>query len=374
MRFSVSSSSLSNNLMSLSKVINSKNSLAILECILFDIRNGQLTMTASDSENTMKATMPLDDCDGDAFVAISSKKLLDAVRELPEQPLNFEIDTTNYTVLVNYQNGQYNFIAENADAYPQAQPISDDATLITVDAPILADNITRSLFATMQDEMHPAMNGIYFDLTAEGLFIVATDGRKLVRNKNMKVKSETPSSFILPKKPASLLKNVLSKDEGDVVIKFDNRSAIISFPGGTLYCRLIDGRYPNYNSVIPKGNPNQAMLDRKTLQSALRRVLPFASESSQLIRFHFEMGNLEISSEDLDYATSAKESIVCDYNGQPLNIGFKGSSFLDMLNNLTSDEVIIELGDPSRAGVILPATQPDNEEILMLIMPMLLND
>ena len=374
MRVSVSSSSLSNNLMSLAKVINSKNSLAILECILFDIRNGQLTMTASDSENTMKTTMALEECDGEAYVAISSRKLLDAVRELPEQPLTFEIDTTNYTVIVYYQNGQYNFIAENADTFPQDQPISEDSTLITVGAPVLSNNITRSIFATMQDNLHPAMNGIYFDLTAEGLFIVATDGRKLVRNKILNIKSETPASFILPKKPASLLKNVLPKDEGDVVIKFDTRSAIISYPGGTLTCRLIDGRYPNYNSVIPKNNPNQIMVDRKTLLSALRRVLPFASESSQLIRFHIEMGKLEISSEDLDYATSAKESIICDYNGQPMSIGFKGGSFVEALSNLESDEVLIELADPSRAGVIRPATQPDNEEVLMLIMPMLLND
>ena len=360
--------------MSLAKVINSKNSLAILECILFDIRNGQLTMTASDSENTMKTTMALEECDGEAYVAISSRKLLDAVRELPEQPLTFEIDTTNYTVIVYYQNGQYNFIAENADTFPQDQPISEDSTLITVGAPVLSNNITRSIFATMQDNLHPAMNGIYFDLTAEGLFIVATDGRKLVRNKILNIKSETPASFILPKKPASLLKNVLPKDEGDVVIKFDTRSAIISYPGGTLTCRLIDGRYPNYNSVIPKNNPNQIMVDRKTLLSALRRVLPFASESSQLIRFHIEMGKLEISSEDLDYATSAKESIICDYNGQPMSIGFKGGSFVEALSNLESDEVLIELADPSRAGVIRPATQPDNEEVLMLIMPMLLND
>ena len=373
MRFTVSSSTLSNNLMSLAKVINSKNSLAILECILFDIRNGQLTMTASDSENTMKTTLPLEESDGEAYVAISSKKLLDAVRELPEQPLTFEIDTTNYTVMVYYQNGQYNFIAENADTFPKDQPIGEESTLITIESPVLSDNITRSIFATMQDNLHPAMNGIYFDLTAEGLFIVATDGRKLVRNKVLKVSSETPASFILPKKPATLLKNVLPK-EGDVVIKFDNRSAIISYPDGTLTCRLIDGRYPNYNSVIPKNNPNQVMVDRKTLLSALRRVLPFASESSQLIRFQIELGKLEISSEDLDYATSAKESIVCDYNGQRMSIGFKGGSFVEALSNLESEEVIIELGDPSRAGVIRPATQPEGQEVLMLIMPMLLND
>ncbi len=218
------------------------------------------------------------------------------------------------------------------------------------------------------------MNGIYFDLTPDCLAIVASDGHKLVRNKNFTIKSETPASFILPKKPASLLKNILNSDGGDVVIKFDDRNAEIRFADGTLTCRLIEGRYPNYNSVIPADNPNQLTIDRKALLSALRRVLPFASEASQLIRFHLENGKLEISSEDLDFATSAKESIVCDYTGQNMSIGFKGGSLTEILTNLNSDEVIIQLADPSRAGIIIPATQPENEDVLMLIMPMLLND
>ena len=218
------------------------------------------------------------------------------------------------------------------------------------------------------------MNGIYFDLTAESLAIVASDGHKLVRDKNFSIKSDIPASFILPKKPATLLKNVLSKDSGDVVIKFDNRNAEIRFSDGILSCRLIEGRYPNYNSVIPQDNPNQLTVDRKTLLGALRRVLPFASESSQLIRFHLESGKLELSSEDIDFATSAKESLVCDYNGQAMNIGFKGSSLSEILSNLESDEVIVKLADPSRAGIIIPVTQPENEDVLMLIMPMLLNE
>jgi DNA polymerase-3 subunit beta len=218
------------------------------------------------------------------------------------------------------------------------------------------------------------MNGIFFDLTSESLAVVASDGHKLVRNKNFAVKSDSPASFILPKKPATLLKNVLAKDGGDVVIKFNDRSAEITFAEGSLSCRLIDGRYPNYNSVIPQNNPNQLTIDRRSLMGALRRVLPFASESSQLIRFHLEAGKLELSSEDIDFATSAKEVITCEYNGQSMNIGFKGSSLTEILNNLEGDEVVIELADPSRAGIIVPAEQPENEDVLMLIMPMLLND
>ena len=218
------------------------------------------------------------------------------------------------------------------------------------------------------------MNGIYFDLTADGLAVVASDGHKLVRNKNFNIKSETPAAFILPKKPATLLKNVLGKEQEEVVIKFDDRTAEISFAEGVLTCRLIEGRYPNYNSVIPQGNPNQLTIDRRSLIGALKRVLPFASESSQLVRFHLDAGRLELSSEDIDFATSAKEVVNCEYAGQSMNIGFKGSSLSEILNNLQGDEVIIELADPSRAGIILPAVQPENEDVLMLIMPMLLND
>ena len=374
MRFTLSSTSLSNRLQTLARVINSKNSLPILDSFLFEVRNNQLNITASDSENVMKSYVLLDECDGEGQFAVPNRTILDAMKELPEQPLTFEVDTEHFTVRILYQNGLYNFTAQNADEYPHTQSIPDGATVITVDGAVLNDNITRSIFATAQDELRPVMNGIYFDLTSESLSIVASDGHKLVRNKNFTVKSESPASFILPKKPATLLKNVLGKESGDVVIKFDNRSAEISFSEGVLSCRLIEGRYPNYNSVIPQNNPNQLTIDRKLLVGALRRVLPFASESSQLVRFHLETGKLVLSSEDIDFATSAKEEITCDYSGQNMNIGFKGSSLSEILTNLDSTEVVIQLADPSRAGIIVPAEQPENEDVLMLIMPMLLND
>ncbi len=374
MRFTLSSTALSSRLQTLSRVINSKNSFPILDCFLLEISNNTLVITASDSENVLRSSITLAECDGEGSFCVPNRTILDAVKELPEQPLTFDIDLDAMTVKVIYQNGMYNFTAQSAAEYPLPQAIPDGATVVTIDAGVLNDNITRSLFATAQDELRPVMNGIYFDLTPDCLAIVASDGHKLVRNKNFTIKSETPASFILPKKPASLLKNILNSDGGDVVIKFDDRNAEIRFADGTLTCRLIEGRYPNYNSVIPADNPNQLTIDRKALLSALRRVLPFASEASQLIRFHLENGKLEISSEDLDFATSAKESIVCDYTGQNMSIGFKGGSLTEILTNLNSDEVIIQLADPSRAGIIIPATQPENEDVLMLIMPMLLND
>ncbi|MEQ3195033.1 DNA polymerase III subunit beta [Segatella copri] len=375
MRFTVSSSALSSKLNMLAKVIGSKNSLPILDCFLFQVANGEMSITASDSDNVIKSTLALTDHDGEGEFCVPNRVILDALKELPEQPLHFDVDTAGEAVAIKivYQNGLYNFTGQSAEEYPRTQSMNDACTTVSLPTEMLINNISRSLFATANDELRPVMNGIYFDLTADALAIVASDGHKLVRSKNFTIKSESPSAFNLPKKPASLLKNILSKDGDDAIIKFDDRSAEIQFADGVMRCRLIDGRYPNYNSVIPN-NPNEVTVDRRGLQSALRRVLPFASESSQLIRFHIESGRFEVSSEDIDFSTSAKEQLSCEYNGSPISIGFKGSSLMEILSNLTSDNIIIQLADPSRAGIIVPAEQPENEDILMLIMPMLLND
>ena len=375
MRFTVSSSALSSKLNMLAKVIGSKNSLPILDCFLFQVANGEMSITASDSDNVIKSTLALTDHDGEGEFCVPNRVILDALKELPEQPLHFDVDAAGEAIAIKivYQNGLYNFTGQSAEEYPRTQSMTDACTTVSLPTEMLINNISRSLFATANDELRPVMNGIYFDLTADALAIVASDGHKLVRSKSLTIKSESPSAFSLPKKPASLLKNILSKDGDDAIIKFDDRSAEIQFTDGVMRCRLIDGRYPNYNSVIPN-NPNEVTVDRRGLQSALRRVLPFASESSQLIRFHIESGRFEVSSEDIDFSTSAKEQLSCEYNGSPISIGFKGSSLMEILGNITSDNIIIQLADPSRAGIIVPAEQPENEDILMLIMPMLLND
>lgn len=374
MRFTLSSTALGNQLSVLSKVLNSKNSLPILDCFLLEVAGNKLSITASDSENTMKTTLPIDASDGDGKFAVSSSRLMDAVKELPEQPLTVEVDTQALTVQMLYQNGVYNFMAQNADEYPVCQPLSQGATSLTLPSPTLAANISRSLFAVGTEELRPVMNGIYFDLTPEALAIVASDGHKLVRNRVYNVKTESPSSFVMPKKPATLLRTALLKDEGDTVIRFDNRTAEITFGDTTLQSRLIEGRYPNYNAVIPEDNPYIITMDRKALLSVLRRVLPFSSESSHLVRMHIETGLMVLSSQDLDFASSAKEDIVCDYVGTSMNIGFMGNSLTDILSSIASDDIKLELADPSRPCVILPGEQPENEEVLMLLMPMLLND
>ena len=305
MKFSISSTALSSKLQNLAKTLSAKPSLPILNNFLFEIVDGVLTLTTSDSETTMKASMQLDESDSNGRFTVPSRTILDATRELPEQPLHFDINLETMAVQITYQNGVYNFTAQTAEEYPRNKELAADAASIQMESAVLLNSIVRSLFATGQDELRPIMNGIYFDLKEDGLAIVATDGHKLVKSKNTAIRSDVKRSFVLAKKPASLLRNILTKDSTMVEVKFDDRNAEVHFPNGMLSCRLIEGNYPNYESVIPQDNPNQITLDRKGLVSVLRRVLPFASESSQLIRLHVEQGLVELSSEDIDFATSA---------------------------------------------------------------------
>ena len=374
MRFTVSSTALSSKLNALSRVINSKNSLPILADFVFDIQDNVLRLTASDSENVMKTQVELTESDGNGRFAVGNHDLLEAVKGFSEQPITFDVDQQANIAKISYQNGMFSLPVESADEYPVTQTVSDSATEIVIESAVLAENINRSLFATAQDELRPVMNGIYFDLTPECLAIVASDGHKLVRNKILNIHSDQPASFILPKKPASLLKTLLSKDVEDVIIRFDERNALIDYTDGEITCRLIEGRYPNYNSVIPQSNPNQLTVDRLGLLAALRRVQPFSSDSSNLIRFHVEGGTLQLDAEDYDFSKTATERMACQYEGQPMSIGFKGSSFIEILGNFDCSEVLIQLADPSRAGLVLPTEQSENQDVLMLMMPMLIND
>ena len=374
MKFIVSSTGLFSHLQAISRVINSKNSLPILDCFLLELTDGTLSITASDSETTLVTSIEVVESDGDGQFAVSSKTILDALKEIPEQPLTFVVNPENYEILVQYQNGKYSLMGQNADEYPQTPRLGDNAVNVTMEAPVMLNGINRALFATADDELRPVMNGIYFDITTEDITFVASDGHKLVRNKTYKARGNEKAAFILPKKPASLLKNLLPKEQGDVQIGFDDRNAIFTLENYSMTCRLIEGRYPNYNSVIPQNNPHKATIDRAAFMSALKRVSVFSSAASSLIKLHLDFNRIQISGQDIDFSTSAEETLMCQYEGNPMSIGLKSTFLIDILNNISSQEVIMELADPSRAGVILPVDQEDEEDLLMLLMPMMLND
>ena len=374
MRFNVSSTSLSNRLQTISRVQSSKNALPILDCILFELANGELKMTASDSETTMITTLEITEAEGEGKFAIGAKQLISSIKEISEQPITFNIDPNTFAIEINYQNGKYNLVGQNGYEFPSPCGVADGARSISIDSQIVLNGINRSLFAAADDELRPQMNGVYFDMTPESITFVASDGHKLVRNRVFSVHAEEPSAFILPKKPALLLKTVLPKAEGDAVIRFDDRNAEIQLADYTISCRLIEGRYPNYNSVIPQDNPFRVTADRLAFISALRRVSVFASQSSALIKIHVDQGTLTVSAQDLDFSTSAEEHLMCDYDGTAMSIGFNGPFLLDVLNSITSNEVVLELADPSRAGVITPAGPYMNEDLIMLLMPMMLKD
>ena len=374
MRFDVSSTALLSHLQSIGKVIAPKNTLPILDNFLFQLEENTLTVTASDAETRLVTSLEVMNAEGSGLFCVSAKMLLDPLKELPEQPLTFDVNDANLEVFIHFQNGKYNFIGQKGDTYPQQKPLSEQAVEVVMDAQLLLNGISRSLFATADDELRPVMNGVYFDFHTDDLTFVASDGHKLVRLRNLSVQSEERASFILPRKPATLRKNLLSKEEGVIRLQFYDNNAYVRCANCEMVCRLIEGRYPNYNSVIPKENPFQVTIDRMFLLNALKRVSVFSNQSSSLIKLHLEDNLLTVSAQDIDFSTSAEERIPCEYNGDELSIGFKATYLIDILGNISSTDVILQLADPSRAGLILPLENQENEDLLMLLMPMMLND
>lgn len=374
MRFDVSSTALLSRLQSIGKVIASKNSLPILDNFLFLLEGNTLTITASDVEVRLVTTVEVMNPVGSGLFCVSAKMLLEPLKELPDQPLTFDVNDANMEVFIHFQNGKYNFIGQNGDTYPQQKPLSERAVEVVMDAQVLLNGISRSLFATADDELRPVMNGIYFDFHADDLTFVASDGHKLVRLRNMSVKLDERASFILPKKPASLLKNLLAKEEGMISLKFDDNNAYVRCANFEMVCRLVEGRYPNYNVVIPKENPYQVIIDRLSFLAALKRVSVFSNQSSSLIKLQLTLGQMTISAQDIDFSTSAEERIPCSFEGDVINIGFKATYLIEILGNIGSQDVILQLADPSRAGLIFPSENAENEDYLLLLMPMMLNE
>ena len=374
MKFIVSSTDLLSHLQAISRVINNKNSLPILDNFLIQLEGKVLTMTASDIETTLITSMEVETAEGSGKVAVASRLLLDTLREFSEQPLTFEIDDENLAMVIYSDNGQYNFIGQNGDDYPRLPMMPESTNSMTLNIATLNDSIQSTFFATGDDELRPVMNGIFFDITPDKMTVVATDAHKLVRFQNEEARGDSAYSFILAKKASNMLRNILPKESGEVLIRFDDKNICFTLPTYTLYARQIEGRYPNYSAVIPMNNPYKVIVDRIMLLNAVKRVSVFSNQGTSLIKLHIENDKIVISAQDIDFSISAEETIRCQYEGEPLSIGFKSSFLIDIINNLASESIILELSDPSRAGIFLPFEQSEGENILMLLMPMLLNN
>ena len=373
MKFNVSSTKLFAQLQAVSRVIASKNSLQILEDVLFDLQGEQLTLTASDGETTIRTTLTVENPQGEGKVAFGARLLLDTLKEFPEQPLTFLIDDQNFGLNITSANGTYSFVGANGQEYPE-MPAEEGENTLTMPANVLLDAINKTIFCTADDELRPVMNGIFFDLAEDKITLVATDAHRLVRYINTSVHVPQATNFILPKKPAMLLRQVLAKETEDVLITFGQKNAKFAFGQTVIVCRQIEGRFPNYNAVIPQNNQNKVIVDRQTIVNACKRVAVFANTGTSLLKLALSENQIKISAQDIDFSTSAEETIACDYSGMPMAIGFKAPFLIEILSSIASQDVILELADPARAGLILPAENEENQELLILLMPMLLNE
>lgn len=374
MKFNVSSTKLFAQLQAVSRVIASKNSLAILEDVLFDLNGSTLTLTASDGETTIRTSLDVENAEGAGKVASGARLLLETLKEFSEQPLTFSIDEQNFAVNMVSTNGTYSFVGVNGNEYPEMPATEEDTHSVTMSSKMLLDAINKTIFCTADDELRPVMNGIFFDIATDKITMVATDAHRLVRYTNTSVSAAEPISFILPKKPATLLKSILGKDDNEVVITFGQKNAKFEFGQTIVVCRQIEGRFPNYNAVIPQNNQNVVVVDRQTLINACKRVAVFANTGTSLLKLALSENQIKISAQDIDFSTSAEETIACEYNGMPMSIGFKAPFLIEILNTISSTDVKLQLADPARAGLILPTENEENQDLLLLLMPMLLND
>jgi DNA polymerase-3 subunit beta len=375
MKFVVSSTELLGHLQAISRVISSKNTLPILDNFLFNLAGNDLEITASDLESTLITRMKLENTQGDGTIALPARILLDTLKEFSAQPLTFDINPDTLAVVISSENGKFNIVGQNGVDFPALPAIKKDKQFtFTIDAETMLAGISKTLFATADDELRPVMGGIFIEASTDRITFVASDAHKLVRYQRTDAHADDNASFILPKKPASLLKNILPREEGPFTVEFDDKNAFFILNDYKVVCRLVEGNYPNYNSVIPKNNPRKITIDRIEFYNTLKRVSVFSNQASNLVKLQLKGNQVTVSAQDIDFSISAYERIKCQYEGEEIEIGFKSVFLLEILANIVSQDVMIELADPTRAGLFLPAeTENDAEDLLMLLMPMMIN-
>jgi DNA polymerase-3 subunit beta len=371
MKFSVSSSELLKQLQIAGGAIGSNPVLPILEDFLFSISNNKLTITASDLETSILTEMEVAS-DTDGKVAVPGKILLETLKALPHQPVTFSVNPENHGIEITSAYGKYRLAGENGEDFPQ-MPEEDGVDNVSLPAAGLLDGISKTIFATSNDELRPAMTGVFFQVDFTKLTMVATDAHKLVKFTFTEVASEVSTTFIVPKKALNLLKTAFSGQD-QVTLSFNKSNAFFTVGNTRLICRLIDARYPDYNAVIPVGNPNLLTVTRNDFQNSLKRIAIYANKTTNQVILNINEGSLTISAQDLDFSNEATEQMTCSYDGDPLTIGFNAKFLVEMLGVLESDEVKMELAGPSRAGILLPTEEKPGEQILMLVMPVMLSN
>lgn len=369
MKFNVSGKTLLHELNAVSKVINSKNTIAIYDNFLFKIEGNQLTIVGSDQENIVSATLEITESESDGKIALPAKRLIEMVKEISGQPLSFEIDEELH-VDIKFLNGHFEFMGTNPDEYPDGTLLDEDSVEFELPSEVILNGLETTLFAVSPDPIRPAMTGVYWDIHDDDIVFVSSDTHKLVRYINSQFKPGRTTSFIIHAKPCSILRSLLAGEEGDVKVAIDTKRALFTFGNYTLGCRFIKGVYPNYNRVIPTDSPYEVDVDRESLLNATRRVSLLASEGSNLVVVNLSENEIHLSGKDVDFSTSADEVISCNYNGRPMKIGYNSVYMIEVLSNLRAETVAIQLSDPGRPGLFLPLEQKEGENTVMLQMPL----
>ena len=378
MKFIVNSQQLLKQLQSLSGVLTSNNTMPIINCFHLHLEEGSLTVKTTDLSTTLVARMEVETgrMEKAEEVAIPSKMLLEILKSFDDVPVTFSVDPQSHAIELSSGQGEYHLAGMDADTYP-TRPTAEGTATVVMSCEALVNAINKTYFATSNDEMHQQMSGIYCEMTPDGVTFVATDAHKLVRYRRRDVTSAESTNFILPKKPITIVKNILAarKEDGEVTMEYNNTNLFITFDNFYIVCRLVDGRYPNYEAAIPKDNPNKLVVDRQSFINTLRRVSIFASEATRQVRLSIGKDSLTISAEDLEFSNNAKETIPCQFEGEGMDIGFNAKFLTEMISNLDSEQVLMEMSHPSRAGIIFPYgddAEDKQDDILMLVMPVML--
>jgi len=372
MKFIVSSSVLLKQLSGINGVITTNPVVPILENFLFEINDGTLTVTASDLQTSMITELEVESKESGS-IAVPAKILLETLKNLPEQPVTFSIDEETYSIEISSDNGRYKLAGENATDFPKVPTVTDDFS-VTLSTDVLGSAINNTIFATSNDELRPAMTGVYMNLTDTNTTFVSTDGHRLIRYRRVDVASDNGNAIIIPRKALNLLKSTLPSENTDVSIEFNVSNAFFKFGNIKMICRLIDERFPDYENVIPADNDNKMVIDRSELLSSLKRIAIYANKTTHQVRLKITGSELQISAEDLDFSNEANERLSCEHDGGDIEIGFNAKFLVEMLSNLDTDKIEMLLSEPNKAGLIMPQDKDDNEDILMLVMPVMLNN